>query len=212
MHLLLPEEPADAVVYLPGDAEQAKAVHALMTRPAVLVSLPADWNCDLSPWSAPAVFRAGEDFSGGAAAYLERLLAEVIPEAEAAVPFPLRRRYIAGYSLAGLFAMWAAMQTDCFCGAASMSGSLWYDGFLEWTQGKKMHANHVYLSVGDREARTRNARMASVEECTRAMAAQLEMSGIRTHFALEAGGHFDGVSARIARGIDWIIAQQPADA
>lgn len=204
--LFLPEASADTLVILPGDEEQAEAVFACLTRPTALLSVPADWNRDLSPWPAERAFRNGEDFTGGAADFLHRLLEEDVPRAQAVLPGSARL-CIAGYSLAGLFALWAAMTTDAFSGAASMSGSLWFDGFTDWAKPRACHAGWVYLSVGDREAKTRNPRMAPVERCTRDTAQQLAQMGIACHFALEPGGHFDDVSGRIARGIDWLTGQ-----
>lgn len=90
----------------------------------LLVSfLVKDWNQDLSPWCAPAVFRK-EDFGKGAGetlAFIEKML---IPE--------IGRRYgleenikdipviLGGYSLAGLFALWSAYQESC---AVKFAGS-----------------------------------------------------------------------------------------
>ncbi|MBQ0070847.1 MAG: hypothetical protein KBS81_03175, partial [Spirochaetales bacterium] len=44
----------------------------------VVPVLVPDWNRDLSPWKAKAVFN-GEDFSGGADAFLRLLLEKTIP-------------------------------------------------------------------------------------------------------------------------------------
>ena len=69
-----------------------------------------DWNNDLSPWKAPAVF-GKEDFGDGASKTLEELL-KLCTDNE-------KTYYIGGYSLAGLFALWAAYQTDVFGGVAA---------------------------------------------------------------------------------------------
>ena len=62
-----------------------------------------DWNLDLSPWNAPAVF-GKEGFGGGAAETLAAVLDLCSDDS--------RRYYVGGYSLAGLFALWAAYQTE----------------------------------------------------------------------------------------------------
>ena len=135
----------------------------------LLVSfLVKDWNQDLSPWCAPAVFRK-EDFGKGAGetlAFIEKML---IPE--------IGRRYgleenikdipviLGGYSLAGLFALWSAYQESCavkFAAAAGMSPSVWFPGWLEYMKTKQIQTKRVYLSLGDREERTRNAAMRQV--------------------------------------------------
>ena len=67
-----------------------------------------NWNDELSPWKAPAVFK-NEDFGGGAAETLEKILALCTD--------PGKTYYIGGYSLAGLFALWAAYQLLRLCGS-----------------------------------------------------------------------------------------------
>ena len=69
-----------------------------------------DWNNDLSPWKAPAVF-GSEDFGDGASKTLEELL-KLCTDNE-------KTYYIGGYSLAGLFALWAAYHTEVFSGVAA---------------------------------------------------------------------------------------------
>ena len=79
-----------------------------------------DWNRDLPPWGAPAM-RGEEPFGEGAPDTLafirEHLITEFSVSSEQEI-------YLGGYSLAGLFAMWAAYQTDLFAGVAAASPSL----------------------------------------------------------------------------------------
>ena len=79
-----------------------------------------DWNRDLSPWEAPPVF-GNEAFGGGA----EETLSEVLTETQDKT----KNYFIGGYSLAGLFALWAAYRTDVFRGVAAASPSIWFPGF-----------------------------------------------------------------------------------
>ena len=83
-----------------------------------------DWNYELSPWKAPAVF-GNEDFGDGAVRTLEQILTLCTDKS--------RTYYIGGYSLAGLFSLWAAYQTDVFSGIAAASPSVWFPGFIEYT-------------------------------------------------------------------------------
>ena len=82
-----------------------------------------DWNKDLSPWPAPAVF-GNEDFGEGAAETLAFLLNNVVPAGKA----PGAKTFLGGYSLAGLFALWAGYRTDRFDGIAAASPSIWFPG------------------------------------------------------------------------------------
>jgi len=195
---------SDTAVYLPMSGEEARALAALLPDPRpTLIAVEVDWNRDLTPWPAPRAFRGGEDFTGGAADFLRELTRRLIPEAEARLSVPPARRMIAGYSLGGLFAVYAALSSDCFDLAASMSGSLWYDGFAEEAVSRagECRAARMYFSLGDREARTRNPRMARVEECTRRVEAALREAGVETRLEMNPGGHFQDVPKRIARGI-----------
>ena len=101
-----------------------------------------DWNKDLSPWNAPAVF-GNEDFGDGAIDTLSEILS-LCPENG-------RKYYIGGYSLAGLFALWASTQTDRFAGVAAASPSVWFPDFREYIEERKPLCKTVYLSLGDRD-------------------------------------------------------------
>ena len=59
------------------------------------------WNQDLSPWQASAVF-GKEDFGSGAAEMLQFILEQCQDRS--------KTYYLGGYSLAGLFSLWAAWQ------------------------------------------------------------------------------------------------------
>jgi len=166
-----------------------------------------NWNNELSPWPAPAAFRTEGDFEGGADSFLEELTGIIVPAVEKSLGFVPRFRALAGYSLAGLFAVYALYRTDVFNRAASISGSLWYDGFLEFMKDNRplQIPEQVYFSLGDRERITKNPRLAKVEECTFEAERLLQSSGIKTIFEMNPGSHFADITERITRGIKWII-------
>ncbi len=93
--------------------------------PALLFFARAEGDRDFTPWPAPGV-REGETFTGEAGAYLEFLTEAALPYLErgfGASPRP-EGRGILGYSLGGLFALWAQAQSGAFQTAGSLSGSL----------------------------------------------------------------------------------------
>ena len=100
-----------------------------------------DWGQDLTPWSAPPVF-GKRPFGDGAPETLQALMGLIEPD---------RRTYLCGYSLAGLFALWAACQTDAFAGVVAASPSVWYPDWITYAQEHPMRTPAVYLSLGDRE-------------------------------------------------------------
>lgn len=124
--------------------------------PFTLVGIGSlNWNRELSPWGCDGTVRDAEPFGGQAAGFLDELLKQIIPEAESSLPQPPTWRGVAGYSLAGLFALWALWQTDVFERAASASGSLWFPGFIDYARERTMTAtpDAVYLSLGKRKPR-----------------------------------------------------------
>ncbi len=163
----------------------------------VVQLMEAHWNQDLPPWPAPGL-PGGAPFSGGGPAYLERLAGQRIPAIEAQLNLRGVERGLAGYSLAGLFALYAVTRTAFFRKAASVSGSLWYEGWLDYLAGAGVHAGFVYLSLGQREKRARSPRLAQVEACTQRTLALLQAKGISAQLHMHPGGHFCDPAARMA--------------
>ena len=159
-----------------------------------------DWNKDLSPWPAPAVF-GNEDFGEGAAETLAFLLNNVVPAGKA----PGAKTFLGGYSLAGLFALWAGFQTDRFDGIAAASPSIWLPGFVEYMRGNKMRPRAVYLSLGDREERTRNPVMSQVGNAIRQGCDVLQAAGVECVLEWNKGNHFKDADLRTAKAFAWLM-------
>lgn len=155
-----------------------------------------NWNDDLSPWKAPAVFKT-EDFAGGASKTLENIVALCADKN--------RKYYIGGYSLAGLFALWAACQTDIFSGVAAASPSVWFPGFIDYMKTYKMKSQNVYLSLGDREEKTRNPVMAQIGNCIKEEYRCLLENGINCILEWNKGNHFKEADIRTAKAFAWIL-------
>lgn len=204
-------EPGTPVVYLNTFGEEGQAVFDTLTAagsPALtLVTISGlDWDRDMSPWDSPAVFKSAAPFAGGADDYLRLLVEEIIPAAERLLPGPPSWRGITGYSLAGLFAVYALYRTDVFSRAASVSGSLWFPGFREYvlSHAPLRQPDCVYFSLGDRESKTRNPVLRAVQENTEALCEFYRGQGIHTTFQLNPGGHHDHPAQRTAAGIKHI--------
>ena len=98
------------------------------------------WNDELSPWEAPAVW-GKESFGGNTADTLRFLTEQVIPALKQQFALPENVRIIlGGYSLAGLFALWASTQTALFSGVAAASPSVWFPGWMEFEQQHPIQA------------------------------------------------------------------------
>lgn len=167
-----------------------------------------NWEAELSPWAAGNLFKYSEMFTGGADAYLQFLTQQVLPQAEAGLNGILWRG-LAGYSLAGLFTVYALYKTDLFSRAASMSGSLWYPGFKDFALQNTLckTPQYLYLSLGDKEARAHNQYLKTVQQCTEELAAHYRSLDINTFYELNPGGHYRNIISRIAAGIKWLLTQ-----
>lgn len=155
-----------------------------------------EWNDLLSPWPAEAVFRKGEPFGGNA----DRLVQEIDQKIMGNARDRRGRKYMIGYSLAGLFALYYCTRHDWLDGCASVSGSLWYPGWIDYLKHNPVHCSAVYLSVGEAEKNTKNRQMASVEDCTR-MSRMILSAYAKTAFELNPGGHFNDPLGRMVRAL-----------
>lgn len=201
------------VFYVIGDAQSAiETAEKTEVDGTFIAVTPPDWNGALSPWSAPRCFRDGEDFSGGADVFIEEMC-RAIPDFEIENGISPEKRFLLGYSLAGLCAVYALFRTAIFAGAASVSGSMWFDGWLDFiAQNDTVSPNMcMYFSVGDKEKKTRNRRLAAVEDCTRAAAEIMAEKGARTLFELNPGNHFVDHPYRMARAVRGLLKLTETD-
>lgn len=193
------------------DQEIERITELAPDRPFLLVAFGiSDWNKELSPWEAPAVF-GKESFGSGAKDTLAYIKEALLPEIGKRSPAEGDKRYyLGGYSLAGLFALWAAYQTELFHGIAAVSPSVWFPQWDRFIQAHEIRASRVYLSLGDKEARTRNSVMAEVGNGIRRQHEALCRERAVKACALEwnPGNHFVDSEGRMARGFAWLIGQR----
>ncbi len=176
--------------------EEVAAIERLSSSSFLLLAAKTeDWFCDLSPWKAPPVF-GDRPFGDGAARTLDYILGICPPD---------RTCYIGGYSLAGLFALWAVHQTDAFSGAAAASPSVWFPGFMDYMKDNRISCGSVYLSLGDREEKTRNPVMASVGRCISEAHDLLVSEGIECTLEYNRGNHFTDPAGRTAAAFAWLL-------
>ncbi|MCR5431032.1 MAG: esterase [Lachnospiraceae bacterium] len=184
-----------------------------------------DWNKDLSPWKAPAVF-GKDDFGDGAQGTLDEIVSYCKDRSKTYI--------IGGYSLAGLFALWAACQTDLFYGVAAASPSMWFPGFPEYMErndelqvtagntdvdacqenqndgeqslsGCRIKSRHVYLSIGDKEEKARNPVLSTVGDRIRRAYDCFGRNNINTVLEINEGNHFRDAELRTAKAFAWVV-------
>ena len=207
-------DPEPEILFLqPVDAHDAELLDRQLEamrdgiRPFALAAFEVeDWNRDLSPWEAPPVF-GSVPFRGGAENTLGFVTEQLMPSLyrHLGVERPIET-CLGGYSLAGLFALWASTRTDLFSGVAAASPSVWFPGWMDYVSGHPVRAQTVYLSLGDREERTRNPVMAAVGNCIREQFALLQ-TGHTAVLEWNPGNHFQDSELRTAKAFHWIARQ-----
>lgn len=171
-----------------------------------------DWNNDLSPWEAPAVF-GNENFGCGAVGTLDYIINDVIPEIMSPSKkdsderkAATKKLYLGGYSLAGLFSLWAAYNTDKFDGIAAVSPSVWFPGFMEYVEGNKILTPKVYLSIGDKEEKVRSSVISKVGDNLREIHRLLTSLNVETVLEYNPGNHFRDPDIRVSKGFSYLIS------
>ncbi len=166
-----------------------------------------NWNDEMSPWKCLPINKNDVPFTGGADGYLEKLTGIMIPAIKAELMNEPEFMVIAGYSLAGLFAVYSLYKTEIFSRAVSASGSMWFPDFKEYTENNifRVRPDKVYFSLGDKEARTRNDLLCKVEKNTNDIYEYYKNNGIETIFEMNPGNHFKDADVRLAKGIAWIL-------
>jgi len=175
---------------------------------SIVVIEDVNWNDDMTPWPAIGVFKKAKPFGGRAASFLNKLTNEIIPNTERELGIENAKRTLLGVSLSGLFAVWTAFNTDVFANIISISGSLWYDGFIEWMkeQTPSSRLKKVCMLLGEKEKNAKDKRMATVEERTLA-AANLLKSKTQADvvFELVEGTHFSPIMPRLERAFEVVF-------
>ena len=118
--------------------------------------------------------------------------------------------FLCGYSLAGLFSLWTFYESLKFNGVICCSGSLWFRDWISYAESHTAPQNsYVYLSLGDREEKTRDGIMAAVGDCIRRQYELVQADKNISRHILEwnDGGHFNEPERRIAKGIRWITGE-----
>ena len=200
-YLLMPEIPSrDALKWLEEMAERFSCNMVYVSG--------FEWDDSFSPWPAEGL-KKGEWFKGSAGMTLSELVSDYFPFLEKPMKLVNPTRYLVGISLSGLFAIWAAHKTDAFCAVASVSGSLWYDGFPEWTSKHRLSGSvkRIYLSLGEREKNTKNPRIARIEDATREVCETLAAQEIPVVFELNPGSHFFSTLPRLEKALASILTE-----
>lgn len=176
-----------------------------------------DWNREYSPWQAPAVYKE-EFFAGEGGKTLQWLQEECVPFVQQygkeayALEGNMLQQFLLGYSLAGLFSLWAFYEQDgrMFQGTACCSGSLWFPGWDAYLMGHRPPKDSaVYLSLGKKEEKTKHKVMCRVGDVTRLQYERLcaDENVKRCELCWQEGGHFQQPQMRLAQAVQWLLSK-----
>jgi hypothetical protein len=184
---------------------EVQQIAALSKAPFVLSAIELeDWVVDLMPWPDGNISRDPEAGKHGRDT-LGYILMDLVPE--------LKGRYgslpviLGGYSLGGLFAIWASMQSGCFKAVAAASPSVWIHDWIPFARRHAPMADCVYLSLGDKEEHVKNQAIARVGDNIRAQYGLLreQLGPERCTLVREDGNHFTDNDGRTARAFAWCM-------
>ena len=215
LHLDIASYPSERICYVILPEKLKESEHQWLETMAesheanFVVISGVNWEEDLTPWKAPGL--KGGEFGGKARYFLDMLKADLFFNLEASMRIVKPKRSIVGVSLSGLFAVWASLSMPLFSAVGSVSGSLWYDGFLEWMKEHKDTATgRYYFSLGEKEKDGKNKRLASVEEATLEAVDLLKSVGKEVTFEYNEGNHFGPLIERIEKAIKILFTKQLA--
>ena len=200
---------------------------------STVVSIPVDnWNDALTPWPAPGFYDDEPWFGGHGSETLEALACRTIPAIEAELGIapdtesprsllPCKenktvKRAICGYSLGGLFALYAFVNDSRFDACASISGSLWYQGWMDYIREKTEcvasskpaevnrfdgRGRYAFLSVGKKEYKSGLPLFRCVEDNMHASADLLRTAGCQVDETVGPGNHMQHISERFEEAL-----------
>lgn len=171
----------------------------------IVTVLVKDWFSDLTPWSSVPIF--GKQGYGDQAQETLNFISEHL------ITWLKKQRsqeninlFLIGYSLAGLFSLWAGTKLDLFKGIAGVSPSVWYPRWDEYRTKNTMKTESVYLSLGSAEEKVKNKILASVGERIKNEYEKLQKEKIKTALEWNEGNHFLDSDLRLAKAMKWLLA------
>ena len=183
-----------------------------------------NWNQELSPGKLR--LSGGQKLWNGAAETLDFILRDLLPGAETPLLSSKLPVILGSYSWQDFFPL-GRLPGRCFLRHCRCLSSVWFPGWMEYALSQPIQTGRIYLSLGDKEERTKNQTMKTVGDnirklyqhysapdsvlsCTEELHhPQPEEQPSTRHFLLSCtlewnpGGHFQHPEERTAQGFAW---------
>ena len=168
----------------------------------IVVVTGMDWDNAFSPWPAPGEPPGSPAFQGKSPEFLDLLTKRLIPAVESRLGIPTDVvRTLFGVSMSGLFTLWQWMVCDTFTNIASLSGSFWYPGLVDWMKTHPIppKTGKAYFLLGEQEPKAPVKAFQSVGVDTGEIITLLREKGIDAEFESVPGNHFTAPIHRLER-------------
>lgn len=159
----------------------------------IVVITDMEWQNVFSPWPAKGVPAGSADFKGESPEYLNMLQQTVIPKIESALGYRANpERALVGVSMSGLFALWQWILCDTFDNIACLSGSFWYEGFMDWIKAHPVSHKDgtAFFLLGNQEAKSSIREFQTVGVNTATIIDLLKKEGVKVMFRSVPGNHY----------------------
>lgn len=157
----------------------------------IVVITGMDWQNVFSPWPAKGVPAGTPDFKGESPQFLKTLIEQIVPYIEVKLKISTgMERTLVGVSMSGLFSLWQWPQTDTFRNIASLSGSFWYEGFIDWfkRQNFSNKTGEAYFLLGNLESKAKAFSTVGIN--TGEIVKTLRQDNINVRFQSVPGNHY----------------------
>ena len=196
----VPFETSNRIVYLiypelaEFNGEWLEKMSEIYKISVVAVYVPADqWNDALTPWPEPGEAKGCPPFAGKSKEFLNLLKSKILPLAEKTLGnINIEERNLIGVSLSGLFTLWQWMLCDTFRSIGCLSGSFWFNGFIDWFDKQPVphKTGKAFFLLGEEEPHAHVKAFQSVGVNTETIMEKLKESGIKVTFEWVSGNHF----------------------
>lgn len=166
----------------------------------IVVITGMEWQNVFSPWPAKGVPSGSPDFKGESPEYLNTLQQTVIPKIESSLGYRANpERTLVGVSMSGLFALWQWILCDTFDNIACLSGSFWYEGFMDWIKAHPVSHKDgtAFFLLGNQEAKSSIREFQAVGVNTATIIDLLKKEGVKVMFRSVPGNHYSNPIPRL---------------